>query len=250
MKKNNKKSYIYPAIGIAIVIIIFAIFNFWSVGDFENYKKISKFKSVFLSKDINFKKFPPNEFLGLKLYDDFEKYLLVDKSEIEIEEVNNNKYYDIDKNKIKFTNLAPEYSERPGFIANEDGKLVGILARYEIELKNNNNFLNFCTKTRNLFFRQHNISKLNFKNTNYYIGNDKYLDFKNFDFKINDNNARFSIVCGYDVNSKSIKYKIIFFLFDINLWKDIKIDEKIILTSKKINNKIIQKYRNKLKKKE
>ena len=48
MKKNNKKSYIYPAIGIATVIIIFAIFNFWSVGDFENYKKISKFKYLFI----------------------------------------------------------------------------------------------------------------------------------------------------------------------------------------------------------
>ena len=136
----------------------------------------------------------------------------------------------------------------------KDGyKVIGydaMTSYYEIKLKNNNNFLNFCTKTRNLFFRQHNISKLNFRNTNYYIGNDEYYDFKNFDFKINDNNARFSIVCGYDVNPKSIKYKIIFFLFDINLWKDIKIDEKIILTSKKINNKIIQKYRNKLKKKE
>jgi len=243
--KNNRKPYIYTAINISVVVIIFAILNLWSVGDFENYKKISEFRNGLLSKDFKFKQFPPNELLGVKLYDDFEKYLLVSKDELKLEDINNNKYYDINKKKIKFANPLPEYFDDTSVIANENGEIVGMLAGFDITLKNNNNFLNFCTKTRNSFLKQHNLSKLNFKNEYYSEGDDEFYDFKNFDLQINNNNARFSIVCGYDIDRSSIEYMIVFFLYDINFWKDVMIDEKIKITSKKFNNNDIRKLRNK-----
>ena len=246
--KDNRKPYIYTAINISVVVIIFAILNLWSVGDFKNYKKISEFRNGLLSKDFKFKQFPPNEFLDIKLYDDFEKYLLVNKSGIELDEANNNKYYAIISNtekKIKFTNPLPEYFEDIEFMAKENGEITGIVSGYKIYLNNNNNFLNFCTKTRNSFLKKHNLSKLNYNNEYYYEDEHKFYDFKNFDFKMNNNNARFSIVCGYDINQSSIKYMIILFLYDINFWKDIMIEEEIKITSKKFSNNDIRKYRNK-----
>ena len=232
-KKKNQKSYMYPAIGVATIIIIFIILNFWSIGDPKNYKKISEFKSGILSKDFKFKQFPPNELLGLKLYDDFEKYLLVNKSEIKINEKNNHKYYDIGKKNIKFTNPFPEYFEDFEFVANEDGKLVGIFAGRKISLKNNNNFLNFCTKTRNLFLKQHNLSKLNFINEYYNNDMGDFYDFKSYDFQIDNNSTRFSIICSHDINISSIDYTFFFFFYDINLFKDLMIQENIKITSKK-----------------
>ncbi len=97
MKKNKtkSKSAAYPLLQVFIVIVIFLLIEFWSVGSFENYKKMSEFKNGLLSKDFKFKQFPPNELFGVKLYDDFEKYLLVNKNEIELNEVNNIKYYEI-----------------------------------------------------------------------------------------------------------------------------------------------------------
>ena len=250
MKKNNQKAFIYPVIGISVVIIFFVIMNFWSVGDFENYKKISKFKSKILSKDFKFKKFPPNEFLGLKLYDDFEKYLLVNKSEIDIDDINNSKYYDIREKEIKYNNPIPEYFKEFEFIANEDGKLVGIIAGVEeIRLKNNNNFLNICSKTRNAFLKQHNLSTLNFKNE-YYSDDDEFFDFKSFDFQINNNKTRFSIICSTDINIDSINYGFFFFFYDINLIKDVAIEYNLKITPKKINNNDIIKIRDKMKKKQ
>jgi hypothetical protein len=248
MKKNNQNLYIYPVVSVLLVVIIFAILSLWSNGDFENYKKISKFKSKILSKDFKFKKFPPNEFLGLKLYDDFEKYLLVNKSEIRRDEMNNHKYYDISKKYIKFTNPIPEYFKEFEFVANEDGKLVGIIAGFEeIRLKNNNNFLNICSKTRNVFLKQHNLSKLNFKNE-YYSDGDDFFDFKSFDFQINNNKTRFSIICLADINTSSIDYGFFFFFYDINLMKDIAIDVNLKIVPKKINNNDIKKIRDKMKK--
>ena len=243
--KDNRKPYIYTAINISVVVIIFAILNLWSVGNFENYKKISEFRNGLLSKDFKFKQFPPNEFFGVKLYDDFEKYLLVNKSEIDVDDINNTKYYDIEEKQIKFANPLPEYFEETVVIANENGEIVGILTGHEINLNNNNNFLNFCTKTRNSFLRQHNLSKLNFNNEYYDDDNDDFYDFKNFDFQINNNNVRFSIVCGYDINISSIDYMIILFLFDVNLWKDLMIEEDIKITFKKFSNNDIRKLRNK-----
>jgi len=246
--KDNRKPYIYTAINISVVVIIFAILNLWSIGDFENYKKISKFKSVFLSKSLNFKKSPPNELFGVKLYDNFEKYLLVNKSEIRIDEFNNTKYYEIISNsekKIKFTNPLPEYIEHVEFYVKENGEIAGINFGYEIRLNNNNNILNFCTKTRNSFLRQHNLSKLNFNNE-YYILNDKeFFDFKSFDFQINNNNARFSIACAYQIKEKSIDYIFILFLHDVNMWKDLAKENDLKITSKKINSNDIRKYRDK-----
>ena len=213
--------------------------------DFKNYKKISEFRNGLLSKDFKFKQFPPKEFLDIKLYDDFEKYLLVSKDELKLEDINNNKYYDINKKKIKFANPLPEYFDDTSVIANENGEIVGMLAGFDITLKNNNNFLNFCTKTRNSFLKQHNLSKLNFKNEYYWKDDDGFYDFKNFDFKINNNNARLSIVCGYEIKDNSIEYMLIFFLYDVNMWKDIVIEENFKITSKKLSNNYIRKYRNK-----
>jgi hypothetical protein len=249
MKKIKSKSTAYPLLQVFIVIVIFLSLNLWSIGDFENYKKISEFKNGLLSKDFKFKQFPPNEFFGVKLYDDFEKYLLVNKSEIDVDEINNSKYYDIREKEIKSINPLPEYFDDTKVIANENGEIVGILTGVDITLYNNNNFLNFCTKTRNSFLKQHNLSRLNF-NKEYYVEDEKEYydesyDFKNFDLQINNNNARFSIVCGYDINQSSIKYMIILFLYDINFWKDIMIEEEIKITSKKFSNNDIRKYRNK-----
>ena len=249
MYKNKSKSTAYPLLQVFIVIVIFLSLNLWSVGDFENYKKISEFRNGLLSKDFKFKQFPPKEFLGVKLYDDFEKYLLVSKDELKLRDVNNNKYYFISKN-IKFPNPLPEYFDKNGIIANENGEIVGILARFDITLNNNNNFLNFCTKTRNSFLKQHNLSKLNFKNEYYSKGDDEFDDFKNFDLQINNNNARFSIVCGYDIDRSSIEYIIFFLLYDINYWKDVMIEFDIKITSKKFSNNDIRKYRDKRKKKQ
>ena len=61
----------------------------------------------------------------------------------------------------------------------------------------------------------------------------------------NNNKTRFSIVCGYDIDRSSIDYVFFFFFYDINLMKDIMIDEKIKITSKKFNNNDIRKLRNK-----
>ena len=245
--KDNRKPYIYTAINISVVVIIFAILNLWSVGDFENYKKISEFRNGLLSKDFKFKQFPPNEFLDIKLYDNFEKYLLVNKSEISINDTNNYKYYDIQKKEIKSTNPLPEYllDKNISIIANQNDEIVGILALHKIKLKNNNNFLNFCTKTRNSFLKKHNLSKLNYNNEYYYEDEHKFYDFKNFDFKMNNNNARFSITCGYEIKDNSIEYMLIFFLYDVNMWKDIVIEENFKITSKKLSNNYIRKYRNK-----
>jgi len=246
--KDNRKSYIYTAINISVVVIIFAILDLWSVGDFENYKKMSEFRNGLLSKDFKFKQFPPNEFLGVKLYDNFEKYLLVNKSEIELDEANNTKYYAIISNtekEIKFTNPLPEYFEDVEFMAKENGEITGIVSGYKIYLNNNNNFLNFCTKTRNSFLKKHNLSKLNYNNEYYYEDEHKFYDFKNFDFKMNNNNARFSIICGYEIKDNSIEYMLIFFLYDVNMWKDIVIEENFKITSKKLSNNYIRKYRNK-----
>jgi len=110
--KNNRKPYIYTAINISVVIIIFAILNLWSVGDFENYKKISEFRNGLLSKDFKFKQFPLNELLGVKLYDNFEKYLLVNKSEIKIKEINNNNYYIFYAKEIKSISPFPGYFKK------------------------------------------------------------------------------------------------------------------------------------------
>jgi len=209
---------------------------------------MSEFRNGLLSKDFKFKQFPPNEFLGVKLYDNFEKYLLVNKSEIELDEANNTKYYAIISNtekEIKFTNPLPEYFEDVEFMAKENGEITGIVSGYKIYLNNNNNFLNFCTKTRNSFLKQHNLSKLNFKNEYYWKDDDGFYDFKNFDFKINNNNARLSIVCGYEIKDNSIEYMLIFFLYDVNMWKDIVIEENFKITSKKLSNNYIRKYRNK-----
>ena len=250
--KDNRKSYIYPAISISVVIIIFAILNLWSVGDFENYKKISEFRNGLLSKDFKFKQFPPNELFGIKLYDDFEKYLLVNKDEFELKDINNNKYYNISatrsgKDKIKSINPLPEYFDfsDTGIWVKENGELVGIIGGYRIRLKNNNNFLNVCTNTRNLFIKQHNLSKLNFKNQYYTEDADEFFDFKNFEFLIKNNNARFSIICGYDINLSSIEYSIILFLYDINLWKDLTSKYDVKINFKKHTNNDIRKYRNK-----
>ena len=84
--------------------------------------------------------------------------------------------------------------------------------------------------------KQHNLSKLNFKNEYYWEDENEFYDFKNFDFKINNNNARFSIVCGTRISKSSIKYMIIFFLYDVNLWKDIVSRYDFKITSKKITN--------------
>ena len=197
---------------------------------------------------MHFKQFPPNELFGVKLYDDFEKYLLVNKNEIELNEVNNIKYYEIISSvekKIKFTNPLPEYFEDHEFYAKENGEIAGIISGYKIKLNNNNNFLNFCTKTRNSFLRQHNLSKLNFKDEYYIEDDDEFLDFKNFDFQINNNNARFSIVCGYQIRKNSIKYVLILFLYDVNFWKNLVSEEDFKITSKKLTNNDIRKYRNK-----
>ena len=250
MKKNNQKPYIYPVVSVLVVVIIFAILNFWSVGDFENYKKISKFRNGLLSKDFKFKQFPPKEFFNIKLYDDFEKYLLVNKSEINIDDINNSKYYVIDEKEIKIVNPLPEYFDDTTVVANENGEIVGMISIINIPLKNNNNFLNFCTKTRNSFLKQNNLSKLNFKNEYYSSDGNEFYDFKNFDLQINNNNARFSIICGYVIKSSSIKYQIMFFLYDIDLWKNIMIDEEIKISSKKFSNNDIRKYRGKKKKKQ
>jgi len=209
---------------------------------------MSEFRNGLLSKDFKFKQFPPNEFLGVKLYDNFEKYLLVNKSEIELDEANNTKYYAIISNtekKIKFTNPLPEYFEDIEFMAKENGEITGIVSGYKIYLNNNNNFLNFCTKTRNSFLKKHNLSKLNYNNEYYYEDEHKFYDFKNFDFKMNNNNARFSIICGYEIKDNSIEYMLIFFLYDVNMWKDIVIEENFKITSKKLSNNYIRKYRNK-----
>ena len=250
MKKNNQNPYIYPVVSVLVVVIIFAILNFWSVGDFENYKKISKFRNGLLSKDFKFKQFPPKEFLDIKLYDNFEKYLLVNKSEIDIDDINNSKYYDIREKEIKYNNPLPEYFNDVEFVANEDGEIVGIISGFDIRLDNNKNFLNFCAKTRNSFLNQHNLSKLNFKDEYYWEDENEFYDFKNFDFKINNNNARFSIVCATRISKYSIEYGIIFFLHDVNLWKDVVSRYDFKITSKKITSKYIRKYRDKLKKKQ
>jgi|APSaa5957512535_1039671.scaffolds.fasta_scaffold97135_1 hypothetical protein len=243
MKKNNQKPYIYPVISILVVIIFFVIMNFWSVGDFENYKKISKFKIGLLSKDFKFKQFPPNEFLGVKLYDDFEKYLLTSKDKLSSDDLNNNKYYySDDEKKIKIVNPLPEYFDDTTVVANENDEIVGIISVNNLILKNNNNLLDFCTKTRNSFLKQHNLSKLNSKKE-YYSIDGEFHDFKNFDLQINNNNVRFSIICGYIIRSSSIKYQIMFFLYDINLWKDIMIKENFKITSKKFSHNDIKKYR-------
>ena len=252
MKKNNQKLYIYPFVGVLLVIIIFAILSLWSIGDFENYKKISKFKDGILSKDFKFKKFPPDELFGLKLYDDFEKYLLVNKSEIRIDEVNNTKYYDIynPEKKIKFTNPFPEYFDEFEFYVKENGEISSLAGGHEIRLDNNNNILNFCTKTRDSFFRQHSLTKLNFKSEYYWIDDDGFLDFKNFDFKINNKSTRFQIGCFYEIKEKSIRYLFVLFLIDVSLWKDLKKEYDLRITSKKISNTDIKKFRDKKKKKQ
>ncbi len=149
------------------------------------------------------------------------------------------------KKKIKFTNPLPEYFEDHEFYAKENGEIAGIISGYKIKLNNNNNFLNFCTKTRNSFLRQHNLSKLNFKDEYYIEDDDEFLDFKNFDFQINNNNARFSIVCGYQIRKNSIKYVLILFLYDVNFWKNLVSEEDFKITSKKLTNNDIRKYRNK-----
>jgi hypothetical protein len=251
MKKIKSKSTAYPLLQVFIVIVIFLLINFWSVGRFENYKKMSEFKNGLLSKNFKFKQFPPNEFLGVKLYDDFEKYLLVNKNEIRVNEVNNTKYYEIKKKQIKFTNPHPEFLDNNiAFIANENGKIEGIFAVHEIKLKNNNNFLNFCTKARNSFLRQHNLSKLNFKNEYFYTEDgEEFFDSINFDLLIKNNNARFSIICGSNINISSINYLIVFFLHDVNLWNDMVREEDLKITSKKLNSNNIRKYRDKRKKK-
>ena len=248
MKKNNQKSYIFSAIGISLVITIFVMLSLLSIGDFENYKKISKFRNGLLSQDFKLKQFPPKEFLDIKLYDDFEKYLLVNKSEIDIDDINNSKYYDIRDKEMKYNNPLPEYFDEINVLANENSQIVGIAAAHEIKLMNNNNFLNFCKKTRNSFLKQHNLSKLNFKNKYYYRQKSYFYDFKDFDLQINNNNARFSIVCGYDINSNSIDYMIIFLLYDVNFWKDVVREEDYKIAPKKFSNNDIKKYRNKLKK--
>ncbi len=130
--KDNRKPYIYTAINISVVVIIFAILNLWSVGDFKNYKKISEFRNGLLSKDFRFKQFPPKEFLDIKLYDNFEKYLLVNKSEIDIDDINNSKYYVIDEKEIKIVNPLPEYFDDNTVVANENGEIVGMYAGFDI----------------------------------------------------------------------------------------------------------------------
>jgi hypothetical protein len=252
MKKNKtkSKSAAYPLLQVFIVIVIFLLIEFWSVGSFENYKKMSEFKNGLLSKDFKFKQFPPNELFGIKLYDDFEKYLFVNKDKFKLRDLNNNKYYyEFDatrsgKNRIKHINPLPGYFDEIEIYAKENGEIVGIIGGFDTSLYNNHNLLNVCTKTRNSFLKKHNLSKLNFKNEYYLETGDEFYDFKNFDLLIKNNNARFSIVCGYDINRRSNEYIVIFFLYDINLWKDLIIKHDIKITSKKINNNWIRKYHN------
>ena len=255
MKKIKSKSTAYPLLQVFIVIVIFLLINFWSVGRFENYKKISEFKNGLLSKDFKFKQFPPNELFGIKLYDDFEKYLFVNKDKFKLRDLNNNKYYyEFDatrsgKNRIKHINPLPGYFDEIEIYAKENGEIVGIIGGFDTSLYNNHNLLNVCTKTRNSFLKKHNLSKLNFKNEYYLETGDEFYDFKNFDLLIKNNNARFSIICGSNINISSINYLIVFFLHDVNLWNDMVREEDLKITSKKLNSNNIRKYRDKRKKK-
>ena len=261
MKKNKtkSKSAAYPLLQVFIVIVIFLLIEFWSVGSFENYKKMSEFKNGLLSKDFKFKQFPPNELFGIKLYDDFEKYLFVNKDKFKLRDLNNNKYYyEFDatrsgKNRIKHINPLPGYFDEIGIYAKENGEIVGILVGYELEL-NSNNFLKVCTNTRSAFLKKHNLSKLDFKNE-YFKESKKYpktfFDFKNFDFTIKSKNeeiskpqeVRFTIFCVHDIYRNNIDYAFVFFIHDPILWHDL-VNEHSIVPTNKITNDLITKYRN------
>ena len=60
-----------------------------------------------------------------------------------------------------------------------------------------------------------------------------FYDFKSYDFQIDNNSTRFSIICSHDINISSIDYTFFFFFYDINLFKDLMIQENIKITSKK-----------------
>ena len=257
--KNKSKSAAYPLLQVFIVIVIFLLIDFWSVGSFENYKKMSGFRRAILTSDFKFKEFPPNELFGIKLFDNIEKYLLVDKEQIRKNNINNKVYLKIWQSshskepKLKFTNPIPLNAEEIEIYAKENGEIVGILVGYELEL-NSNNFLKVCTNTRSAFLKKHNLSKLDFKNE--YFKESKtypktFFDFKNFDFTIKSKNeeiskpqeVRFTIFCVHDIYRNNIDYAFVFFIHNLILWHDL-VNEHSIVPTNKITNDLITKYRN------
>ena len=267
--KDNRKSYIYTAINISVVVIIFAILNLWSIGDFENYKKISDFKSKILSDDIKFNKSPPTELFGIKLFDDIDNYLL-EKTRIHDEKANNKKFVYIEhdtersskrsKFKIETSSSFQEYFASAG----EDRKVNVIFAINDpfIKLKGNKNFSKACSDARNKFLKRKNLQKKDFKNK-FYIDShkgatsksihDSFADFLSIDYIVNKNNdgvlksekVRLSIVCIYEINLKSIEYGFALMLYSVEAFQDLFVIGDHWTEIEKPSNSWIRKYRNK-----
>jgi len=267
--KNNRKSYIYTAINISVVVIIFAILNLWSIGDFENYKKISGFKSKILSDDIKFNKSPPTELFGIKLFGDIDNHLL-EKTRIHDEKANNKKFVYIEhdtessskrrKFKIETSSSFQEYFASAG----EDRKINVIFAMTDpfIELKGNKNFSKACSDARNKFLKRNNLKKTDFKNK-FYIDShkgatsksihDSFADLLSIDYIVNKNNdgvlkaekVRLSIVCIYEINLKSIEYGFALMLYSVEAFQDLFVIGDHWTEIEKPSNSWIRKYRNK-----
>ena len=146
-KKTKSESAAYPLLQVFIVIVIFLLIDFWSVGSFENYKKMSDFRSKILSDDIKLNKFPSDELFGIKLFDKIDNYLL-EGTKISVENANNKKYLEISHSKssnakYKFKIEVSSLDEHI-VVASEDRRIKMIIGADDdmLRLKGNNNFSN------------------------------------------------------------------------------------------------------------
>jgi|TARA_Y100000031_G_scaffold11672_1_gene12498 hypothetical protein len=269
--KNKSKSAAYPLLQVFIVIVIFLLIDFWSIGSFENYKKISDFKSKILSDDIKFNKSPPTELFGIKLFDDIDNYLL-EKTRIHDEKANNKKFVYIEhdtersskrrKFKIETSSSFQEYFASAG----EDRKVNVIFAINDpfIKLKGNKNFSKACSDARNKFLKRKNLQKKDFKNK-FYIDShkgatsksihDSFADFLSIDYIVNKNNdgvlksekVRLSIVCIYEIELESIRYAFALLLYSVEAFQDFFVIGDHWTEIEKPSNSWIRKYRNRKK---
>ena len=265
--KKKSKSAAYPLLQVFIVIVIFLLIDFWSVGSFENYKKMSDFRSKILSDDIKLNKFPSDELFGIKLFDKIDNYLL-EGTKISVENANNKKYLEISHSKssnakYKFKIEVSSLDEHI-VVASEDRRIKMIIGADDdmLRLKGNNNFSNICTNSRNAFLKKHNLPKSSFIREFYHDSvkgaqpkefYDDFFDFLSIDYAVNNKNVelsksekvRLSIACLYDIDQNQIEYGFALLLYaPDDAFRDLaKIDDHWIKINRPFNN-WIRKYRN------
>ena len=260
MKKIKKKSKakFYTIFHVFIVIILFFLLDFNSVGNIENYLEIYKFKKNIRNGSYKIDKFPPTELSGIKLFDDFEKYYFNDKEHYQFDNHNTyNTYWNTNNFKYRFTSgvylmhvisalgketnpsnlfendsLIKNPSSGKMIFADENNDEIKLILEHpeRISLNNNKTILNICDNSRNQVLKKNNLSKSDFKRKYYKFKNDdhEFMDVLSFDYIINKKNDKIleprkvnlSLICNYDKSKWGIEYTFAIFLSEIKAFDD------------------------------